>query len=296
MRIGDILQELGRISPEQVKEALELQRTGDPRRLGDILVSLGKLDAQDLQDARELQRRHASRVLSIGSVELLRLQYLAERIRQSWEALRAGMTTVEKLDDTMQESLEQILTGLDSIHMRPIKVLWGRAALHTHRLAASNGIQVVVEIQGDEDLLLDDEPFDKLQDAVLQLCTNAVAHAFEEPSERVAAGKPPTGRLRLSARRVESDVALIEIEDDGRGIALDTVARRAEHMTPPPEGEPSLDWIFLPGFSTNSTANSLSGRGVGMDMIRDNLAELSGTIGLTSCVGVGTQFSIRFPI
>jgi two-component system chemotaxis sensor kinase CheA len=134
----------------------------------------------------------------------------------------------------------------------------------------------------------------------MHLVRNSLDHGLEPPQERIAAGKPAAGKLVLSARH-ETGAILIRIEDDGRGINRDRVLQRAwnrglvEQGVVPPDDEINM-LIFEPGFSTAEQVTNLSGRGVGMDVVRRNIEALRGSIRLNNNVGKGLQVDIRLPL
>jgi len=165
--------------------------------------------------------------------------------------------------------------------------------------ASELGKDVVLEISGG-DTELDKAMVDRIADPLMHLVRNALDHGLETPQERVAAGKQAQGRLTLGARH-ESGSILIHIGDDGRGIQRDKVLARAwergllEPGFEPPEDE-ILKLVFEPGFSTADKVTNLSGRGVGMDVVRRNIEALRGTVAIASRQGQGSTISIRLPL
>ncbi|MEO5345561.1 MAG: response regulator [Magnetococcus sp. YQC-9] len=187
------------------------------------------------------------------------------------------------------------------MRMLPLAVIFEPAQGLVRDLARSVGKQVICQVKGGE-IELDRRIIDKLSDPVIHLLRNAIDHGLESPQARRASGKPEQGRLTLSARH-ESGQVVIEIEDDGAGIAFDKVRAKAIRMGVINEERAAtltereiLDLIFLPGFSTANFVTDLSGRGVGMDVVRQSVQdELRGAIDLETRVGLGTTLRLRVP-
>ena len=139
-----------------------------------------------------------------------------------------------------------------------------------------------------------------MMDPLLHLVRNAISHGLESIEERLAAGKPEAGLIRLSAKPA-GDTVVIEVQDDGRGVDIDKIAKRAQALGWLSAGETLqsshlLDIISAPGFTTRDHADLASGRGVGMSNVRESVNELGGTISLTTNPGQGTCFTIRLPL
>jgi two-component system chemotaxis sensor kinase CheA len=168
-------------------------------------------------------------------------------------------------------------------------------------LAHSRDKRVELEIQGGL-TELDKSIVDALGEPLLHLVRNAIDHGLETPEERVLAGKPAMGKLRLAAF-YEGNHAHVVVEDDGRGIDLARVGERAVALgmfdSPQLEGmSPSdiLNTIYQPGFSTSEAITDISGRGIGMDVVRESIENLKGVIELSTAPGKGTRFLIRLPL
>jgi two-component system chemotaxis sensor kinase CheA len=165
--------------------------------------------------------------------------------------------------------------------------------------ASSLGKEVNFEIVGG-DAELDKSMVEKIADPLMHLVRNSLDHGLETPQERLASGKSAAGKLTLSAQH-ETGAILIRIEDDGRGINRERVLQRAwnrglvEQGVVPSDNDINM-LIFEPGFSTAEQVTNLSGRGVGMDVVRRNIEALRGTLRLTSNPGQGLQVDIRLPL
>jgi two-component system chemotaxis sensor kinase CheA len=166
-------------------------------------------------------------------------------------------------------------------------------------LSAKMGKQVDLVLTG-RDTELDRTVVDALGDPLVHLVRNSLDHALETPAEREAAGKPATGVLELSARQAGGNV-IITVRDDGRGIDPARVAAKARErgLIGPDETvdmSRAIELLFAPGFSTAETTSDISGRGVGMDAVRNTLRGLGGAVVMTSELGVGTTVQVRLPL
>ncbi|WP_336273905.1 hybrid sensor histidine kinase/response regulator [Vreelandella indica] len=188
------------------------------------------------------------------------------------------------------------------MRMLPLSVVLDPFAQMSRELAQSLGKQVDCRVRGSE-IELDRQMIDRLSDPLIHLLRNALDHGLEPLAERQAAGKPPRGQLVIEARQ-DAGWVVIEMHDDGAGIALNAVRQKAlakqlvseEQLNTLSEQE-TLELIFLPGFSTKSMITDFSGRGVGMDVVKRTVVdELNGDLQLASEQGRGTRFTLRLPL
>jgi two-component system, chemotaxis family, sensor kinase CheA len=195
--------------------------------------------------------------------------------------------------------IEEIRNGTLQLRMVPIGETFSRFRRVVRDTAAELGKDVALEIVGG-DTELDKSVVERIADPLMHLVRNGLDHGLETPEQRVAAGKPAQGRLILSACH-ESGSILIRITDDGRGVQREKVLARAwergllEQGVVPPDAD-ILKLIFEPGFSTAEKVTNLSGRGVGMDVVRRNIEALRGSVLLTSEAGQGSTIEIRLPL
>lgn len=188
-----------------------------------------------------------------------------------------------------------------SVRMMPVETVFMRFPRMVRDLAHSLGKQVDLRIVG-EDTELDRTVIDELGDPLVHMLRNAVDHGLEGPEERTAAGKDATGTVVLEARHAGSSV-VIEVRDDGRGMDPDALRASAvrkgmmdgERAAALSDTE-ALELVMLPGFSTAATTTDISGRGVGMDAVRDRILSLGGSIEITSAPGEGTTFTVHLPL
>ncbi len=195
--------------------------------------------------------------------------------------------------------VEEIRNGTLQLRMVPIGETLNRFRRVVRDTAAELGKDIALDIVGGE-AELDKSVVERIADPLMHLVRNALDHGLETPEQRSATGKLPQGRLTLSACH-ETGSILIRIEDDGRGIDREKVLARAwerglvELGVTPPDAD-ILNLIFEPGFSTAEKVTNLSGRGVGMDVVRRNIEALRGTVSLFSVPGQGSRIEIRLPL
>jgi two-component system, chemotaxis family, sensor kinase CheA len=185
------------------------------------------------------------------------------------------------------------------LRMVPVGSLFGRFRRLVHDLGRDTGKQIELSCEG-ESTEVDKTVVERLADPLVHLVRNAADHGLETPQERQAAGKPQAGTMRLSARQSGGEV-IISVKDDGRGIDRDRVRARAESHGLLEAGAQISDaellqMIFQPGFSTAQQVTSLSGRGVGMDVVKRTVEALRGSIDVVSRPGEGSEFSLRIPL
>jgi two-component system chemotaxis sensor kinase CheA len=209
-------------------------------------------------------------------------------------ALTATYQQINLITNELQENVM-------GARMQPISTLWRNVSRLVRETAIACGKEVALELEGGE-TELDRSLIAAIKDPLTHLIRNCIDHGIEPPDVRVASGKPAQGILRLKARQ-ENGKVTVEIHDDGAGIDPIQIRTRAEQMglVSPAQAKSMgdrelLDLIFLPGFSTAREVTRLSGRGVGMDVVRRNLETVNGTIEIESELGRGTTFRLRIPL
>jgi len=213
-------------------------------------------------------------------------------------------TAADRLSDAngfLERTMTELQAAVLKIRMVPVEHVFRRFPRLVRDLALSRGRRVDLDIQGGL-TELDKSIVDALGEPLLHLVRNAIDHGLENPRERELAGKPAAGKLKLAAF-YEGNHAHVVVEDDGRGIDLARVGERAvalglieasqlDAMTP----SDVLNTIYQPGFSTRETVSDVSGRGIGMDVVRESIENLKGVIELSTAPGQGTRFLIRLPL
>jgi two-component system chemotaxis sensor kinase CheA len=199
----------------------------------------------------------------------------------------------------MERSTRELHERVMAIRMLPVGSLFQRYTRTVYDIAQSTGKQIALEISGEE-TEIDKSMLDLLGDPLTHLIRNAADHGVESPEARLAAGKPEQGRIALKAFHSAGRV-VIEIADDGAGIDIARVrAKAVERGMIQPETQMTDDQIrmliFEAGFSTRDEVSDLSGRGVGMDVVKRNIQRLSGTVSLSSRAGQGSKVTIELPL
>jgi len=212
-------------------------------------------------------------------------------------ALDALEETVSHITRITSDLQDQIMKA----RMLPIETVFNRFPRVVRDLAQKLGKSVELELLGGE-TELDRSVIEVIGDPLLHILRNSVDHGLELPSEREAAGKPAQGKVRVSARHEENHI-VIEIMDDGRGIHAERVKAKAlaQGLVSPEAAErltekEILQFIFASGLSTASELSEISGRGVGMDIVRSNIQRLGGLIDLETSLGQWTKFTLRLPL
>ncbi|CAO3360381.1 chemotaxis protein CheA [Azospirillum melinis] len=204
---------------------------------------------------------------------------------------------------SVTEEIERLSNGLRDItmgiRMVPVESLFGRFRRLVRDLSQELGKDVALTMSGEE-TELDKTMIERLNDPLVHIIRNSLDHGLEPAEERVAAGKAPQGRIHLSARHAGTRV-LMTIRDDGRGLDRDRIRAKAEEQELIPPGAKLSDaelfqLIFHPGFSTARTLTSVSGRGIGMDVVKRTIDGLRGTIEVSSLPGGGTEITLGLPL
>jgi len=195
----------------------------------------------------------------------------------------------------------ELQEGVMKTRMQPIGNAWQKLPRIVRDLSNELGKPIEFEMHGAE-TELDRQVLDMIKDPLTHMVRNSADHGIEAPVARRAAGKPEKGTVRLSAWH-EGGHILIEVADDGRGLDVNRIKAGAVAMGLLPDGEidkipdaQAFQFIFAPGFSTASTVTSVSGRGVGLDVVRANIDQIGGTIDVKSVPGRGTSFTIKIPL
>jgi two-component system chemotaxis sensor kinase CheA len=223
-------------------------------------------------------------------------------IAQSMLSSAQSATTDERLRyaiTQMERHIRELHERVMAIRLLPISYLFNRFPRMVRDTAAQLGKQVNLVIEGEE-TELDRTLLEALSDPLTHLVRNAIDHGIEPPAERRAHGKPETGTLTLSAYQAEGRI-YIEVRDDGRGIDTERVRQKAIQLGwlregDQPSPETLYEFLFRPGFSTAQQVSDLSGRGVGMDVVKRNVESLGGTITIQSEPGKGARFILKVPL
>jgi two-component system chemotaxis sensor kinase CheA len=248
-----------------------------------VRVDLGRLD--------ELMRITGELVIHRSRLE----QHLTRAARG--ETL-LDAEEIQEVDASLARSLRDLREGIMRVRLVPVAEIFSRMPFVVRDLARETQKKVRLSLSGQQ-TEIDKFLVERLKDPLLHLVRNAVSHGIESAEERLAAGKPADPTISLGASTA-GDHVLIEVVDNGRGVDVQQVARRAAtHGLRVPETLDSaalLDLLCQPGFSTRDEADRASGRGVGMAVVNNTVRELGGSLTMMSQVGQGTRFILRLPL
>jgi two-component system, chemotaxis family, sensor kinase CheA len=299
----DLIDRLGRVARGEsaVPGRAEDRRNEHDRRGGDD--RRGEAGEKSAGEASDKPANHSIRVnvdtldylmTTVSELVLTRNQLL-EIVRQHEDSdFKAPLQRLSNVTAELQE-------GVMKTRMQPIGNAWQKLPRVVRDLSADLGKEIELEMHGAE-TELDRQVLELVKDPLTHLVRNCADHGIESPAERIAAGKPRAGTIRLSACHQGGHI-IIEISDDGRGLDTARIKVRAleiglvneAEMAAKSDGEIS-NIIFSPGFSTAAQVTSISGRGVGMDVVRNNIEQIGGTVDLKSVAGAGTSFTIKIPL
>jgi len=310
-RIGEALVAQGVVEDVDVALGLIQQDAGDPRHLGEILVEQGALEPPQVREALEGQIEQRSSVAEssirvdvsllddlmnlVGELVLARNQMLQWGASQQVDGV--FLNTAQRLNLITSELQARMM----KTRMQPIGNVWAKFPRVVRDLSTKCDKRVEVVMEGQE-TELDKTLIEAIRDPLTHLVRNAVDHGIESVERRRAAGKSEEGILTLRAYH-EGGQVNIEISDDGQGVDLERVRAKAverglvtsEAAARLGERE-TLDLIFRPGFSTAEQITSVSGRGVGMDVVRTNIEGIGGAVEVNNRPGHGTTFKVKIPL
>lgn len=309
-RIGEILVAKGILTDVELNDALKTQ-DGENTRIGDLVVAKGYATEREVQFAlgeqEKIKKRIETSTVRVDTGKLDKLLNLLGEIVIGQSAI-AGIA--EELDEERGFMLKNALYGLDrttrefqeqimSIRMIPIGPSFEQFRRFVRDTAHAHGKEIRLEIDGGE-TELDKTVIERIDDPLKHMIRNAIDHGIEPASEREAAGKDRNGTITLRSYHQEGNV-YIDVVDDGRGIdkvKLRAKAEQAGLLKPGEEASEAklLSFLFLPGVSTAEEVGDLSGRGVGMDVVKNNIESLRGSVEITTRPGKGSTFRIKLPL
>lgn len=316
-KLGEILCQCGALTQQELQRALHDQtmqndqiEDGHPRKIGEILVEKGMVQPSTVQQAVSKQatlKEHKRKESNLLKVDAQKLDQLINLVGELVIA-GAGTHVLAKTANhsALIESSAVILRLIEdirdqSLQLRMIKIddTFRRFKRIVHDIGDSLGKKIQLDIKGG-DTELDKTLVDKISDPLTHLIRNAIDHGIETPEVRQAKGKTAEGTIQLNAYH-DSGCIVIEISDDGSGINIEKVKQKALQTGLLHEGariseQEILQFIFEAGLSTHDQANQISGRGVGMDVVKRNVEELRGHIDIETQPDQGTRFKIRLPL
>lgn len=277
-------------------------------------VTLERYRVQTVPDAPQPKRSDLGRTVrvDVGLLDFLmnmvgelvidrtRLSQIATELMRNPETAAAG-SELSSLAAHLQRTSGELQEGIMQARLLPVNSIFSKFPRMMRDLSQRCGKQLDFEIQG-ENTELDRTVLEAIDDPLIHILRNSVDHGIELPEVRVAAGKPPRGRVVLSAQHEENQV-VVTVEDDGAGIDAERLKRSAvkkglitEEAAQRLSEKEALELIFMPGFSTSDVATEVSGRGVGMDVVRANLERVNGQIEVRTRLGQGTVVTLRLPL
>ena len=334
-KLGDYLIKRGFVQPEHIERGLEIQhQPGEDRLLGRILVAEGLLSQDQLDQAlldmtQDLRQGMQDLEASLEKKERIRAE--DQTVRTSVERLDTLMNQVGELitdrnrlyqlnnvlDRQIRDSqemkilgetishlgrtIDQLQNDVMGLRMLPIAKVFKKYPRMVRDLARQENKKVKLTMDG-QDTELDRSVVEAISDPIIHLIRNAVGHGIEAPEIRKEQGKPETGTVNLSARHERGQI-IITVRDDGRGVDIQKVKEKAIKKGTLTESEAdvisdqeALYLIFESGVSTARAVNEISGRGVGMDIVRTNIENLNGSISVENWPGEGMQVEIMLPL
>ena len=311
-RIGEILVGMGAVDEEAVSAALELRE----RPLGEVLVEAGRVAPQAVERALEMQGAAGTggearrRDVRVDTAKLDKLFDLVGELVTAEATLAASpdiaglrLPHFTKAFGSLSKITRDLQETAMAVRMIPLEGLFDRMGRLVRDLSRKVGKRVEFVVTGGE-TEMDKNAIEELADPLAHLIRNAMDHGIESPEARRAAGKGDRGLVRLDATCEGSDI-IVSISDDGAGLDRDAILGKAvERGLLSPEAasgaglsdDAICDLIFLPGFSTSARVSDVSGRGVGLDVVKRNVERLRGVVELAWKPGEGTTFTLRVPL
>jgi two-component system chemotaxis sensor kinase CheA len=311
-KIGQILQRppFG-IPADAVEKALRRQEISG-RRLGEELIDDGEATAKDIARALRVQQQSeggAAALRETVKIDVNRLEAIMEMVGELviveamvvHDPAIAGLKSLRVNKHLAQ--LAKITRDLQDVSMGmrmvPVRGVFQKMSRLVRDLARKSGKDVAFFTEG-EATEMDRGMVEKLSDPLIHMIRNALDHGVETPEERAAAGKPPRGTVKLSACHEGGNI-VVEVADDGRGLDRAAILQKAVRQGLVQEndtlGEQDIyNLIFMPGFSTATQVTAISGRGVGMDVVKRNVETMRGRVGITSAPGQGSTFRLILPL
>lgn len=320
-RLGDLLIECGSLTEKELHDGIELQNEIDQiedestphqhkHKLGEVLVGQGVVQEELIDAALKKQQIIKEHHATESTLMRIRADKLDELITQVGElviaasgarllAQNSGDTELDEASLDIEELVEQVREGALRLRMVPIGDTFNRFKRVVRDVARDLDKKVELVISGSE-TELDKSMIDKISDPLMHLIRNALDHGIESPDERNAQGKDDLGRVYLNAYH-DSGSVVIEVADDGAGLDRDKILAKAVDVglisvDQDLNDQEIFDLIMEPGFSTAGEVTNVSGRGIGMDVVKRNVESLRGSITLDSQKGTGTTTTIRLPL
>ncbi|MEK6622914.1 MAG: chemotaxis protein CheA [Planctomycetota bacterium] len=302
VKLGEILVIKGDVSEEQLEVALKEQS----KHLGEILVEKGATTPEKVNSALKIQNKMGKATSETVKVDTQKLDSLVNLVGELVianalinEFLGSNANGANKNISHLNKIVKEIQDEVMSMRMVPLKSTFQKMARLVRDVSSKMGKKVHLEISG-EDTELDKTVTEEIGDPLVHIIRNSIDHGIESNEERVAKGKPAEGLVRLDAFHRGGNI-VIEIEDDGKGLCKERLLKKAiEKGLVEPNASLSdqqiYNLIFAAGFSTAEKVTDISGRGVGMDVVKKNVERLRGKVDISTVEGKGTKISIKLPL
>ena len=303
--LGEILMEKQVIDQKGLDQALDTQIKEPKKKIGEILVEQKTVHPEQVASAlkeQSMPKKKMNAQVKVSTQKLDDLVDYAGELVIAQSMLRQKTSNDPSLSQTVSQ-LGQIVNNVQNISMSmrmiPIKATFMKMIRLVRDLSRKSEKNVTLKMFGEE-TEIDRNVVDALYEPMVHMIRNSVDHGIEHKKERLASGKPEQGTVNLRAYHKGGHI-IIEIEDDGKGLDKDRILEKAkstglltgsEQMTDPQ----IYDLIMQPGFSTAKEITDVSGRGVGMDVVRDGIEKFRGQLGIESSKGKGTKFTISLPL
>ncbi|PKN24669.1 MAG: chemotaxis protein CheA [Deltaproteobacteria bacterium HGW-Deltaproteobacteria-21] len=308
--LGEILIHKGAVDRQDVEQGLTRQKEEPEKRIGEILVEENKAETKDvisaLRDQKKFSRQHIDLQVKVDTKKLDNLVDLTGELVINQAMLRQNKWVLSSKDQKLYHNLNQlnqITSSLQrtamSMRMVPIRSTFQKMVRLVRDLSKNSGKEVVLEMEG-EDTEIDRNVVEELYEPMVHMIRNAVDHGIELPEDREKSGKRRNGTVFLKAYHRGGHI-IIEIRDDGRGLDRERILEKARSLQLIADESKMVDsdiynLIFHPGFSTAEKVTDISGRGVGMDVVRKGIDRLRGRIEINSIKGEGAVFVISLPL
>jgi two-component system, chemotaxis family, sensor kinase CheA len=307
-RLGDILVERGDVSRTDVLAALDSQK-----KLGEVLVE-NKLVSKPQVESALLEQEHMKKVQERSEAAVSSIRVASDKLdslvdlvgelvtlqaRLSQTSLEVGYASLSSVSEQFERLISQLRDNAMSIRMLPIGSTFNKFRRVVRDLSIELGKEAELVTEG-ADTELDKTVIEKLGDPLVHIIRNSVDHGIEKPDERLRSGKQRSGVIKLIARHSGAYV-LIQVSDDGKGLDRDAIKAKAIErglISPTQDiSDPELfNLIFEPGFSTAKAVTAVSGRGVGMDVVKREIDSLGGTAQLSTVPGAGMSVTLKIPL
>ena len=307
-KIGEILSDLGKIDDGKIREILSRQKTED-RRFGEIAMEEEDLAEEDIERAVRVQTAQKNRFsyVKVASARLNDLVDMVGELVVNQSMIREEVLSGIQVQERELHQLNQITTNIKNIvlsmGMVPIAEVFNKLRVVIRNASRDTGKMVETTITG-EDTELDRNLIEAIHDPLVHIVRNAVDHGLEGTEEREVSGKNPVGRIEITAEHKGNGIE-VTVSDDGKGIDRREIVKKAiEKKLVKKEDEARYladeklcyELMFNPGFSTAKKVTELSGRGVGLDVVKMNLEKIHGKVEVRSKEKEGTSFRIRLPL